>query len=160
MLKGSERDFELVHWRMLASGLAEEGTRAVFQTEQDAEDRLSAIIWPEGPHCPDCNSEKHWYIKAVDTPRNRARDVFQCADCGWQYSLRSVSRFRRTRVPLHKLLWAADALIMTFAIEARRPKQTIDKFGDTLGCSYQTARNHRLSMFNELKTVMIIIGLL
>lgn len=145
MLKGSERDFDIAHWKLLSTGLPEGGAQVGFPNEEAAEDRLSQLVWPYGPYCPKCETEKRWYIEA--------RNVFQCSDCGWQYSLRSVSRLRRTRVPLHKFLWAAEAIIATCARKDLLPQQTIHHFSRILGCSYQTARNHRLSMFNELKTV-------
>lgn len=130
---------------MLASGLPEEGAMNAFATKQDAEDRLSIFVWPEGRYCPKCASLKSWYIED--------RDVFECTDCSWQFSLKSVSVLRRSRVPLHTSLWAAEKLILSCALKHPRSRQTIENFRGIVGCSYQAARNLRISMFNELKTV-------
>lgn len=130
---------------MLSTGLPKEGMMNAFATEQDAEDRLSSIVWPEGRYCPKCASVKSWYIED--------RKLYECTDCTWQFSLKSVSKLRRSKVSLHKSLWAAERLILSCVIEQRRSQQTIQHFRGIVRCSYQAARNLRISMFNELKTV-------
>lgn len=144
MLRLSGEDLDLTHWRMLASGLPRPNISAVFPTLATAERRLATVVWPDGPYCPKCQSEDSWYIKS--------RALRECRDCKWQFSLRSVSPLRRSRIPLHRLFYAANSLIWALAKDELSPQRTIYHLQQVMGCSYVPARNQRLSMFDDLKT--------
>lgn len=147
MLRLSGDDLDVTHWRMLASGLPKQGIKKAFPTLAAAERRLATVVWPDGPYCPKCESEDLWYIKS--------RALWQCKDSECkkeQFSLRSVSPLRRSRIPLHKLFYGASSLILALAKDGLSPQRTSKHLQKVMGCNYVPARNQRLSMFADLNT--------
>jgi len=49
-----------------------------YGTEVQCEQVLEAMRWPEGFHCPRCDSTAHYVM------RDGSRKVFQCHDCRHQ----------------------------------------------------------------------------
>lgn len=51
-------------------------------SEDDARRYLESVIWPNGPACPHCGSNKSWVIK-----EGTARaGVYECSECGKQFT--------------------------------------------------------------------------
>jgi len=149
MLRLSGDDLDVTHWRMLASGLPKQGIKDAFPTLAAAERRLATVVWPDSPYCPKCQSEDSWYIKSRNL--RQCKGMYDGKKCKKQFSLRSVSPLRRSRIPLHKLFYGASTLIWTLAKEERSTQRTIDYLQQQMDCSYVPARNQRLSMFADLK---------
>src|SRR5690606_31051925 len=74
-------------------------------TEQKCSRYLASIRWPNGPICQHCGSTRK--INFIET-----RNVFWCADCKKQFSIRVGTIFEQSRLPLVKwfaAIWLATA---------------------------------------------------
>jgi len=69
----------------------------LFPTEQAAIDYLATILWPNGPICPFCKSQKH---------NVRKDSSLFCASCRKSYTIRTNTIFHRSHIPLNKWLYA------------------------------------------------------
>lgn len=65
-----------------------------FQTEEDCWNYLFMMRWPDGYHCPKCNSDKYWITE---------KRLLHCVKCDYQASITAGTIFQGTRKPL--LLW-------------------------------------------------------
>lgn len=72
--------------------------RASFGDEQQCGEHLSRQRWPEGFCCPRCAGPSRGYISA--------RQVHECARCGYQCSVTAGTIFHKTRTPLTSWFWA------------------------------------------------------
>ena len=70
----------------------------LFPDEQAAIDFLEAERWPDGAVCPRCGSSK--------TRRIAKSSYHNCKDCRKQFTVRAGSIFERSRIPLHKWMFA------------------------------------------------------
>lgn len=71
-----------------------------FVTEEQCEDYLIRLRWPDGFVCPVCSGRKAW---------RHPRGHFECSSCGRQTSVTSGTLFDRTRKPLRlwfEVIWA------------------------------------------------------
>jgi len=72
-----------------------------------SEDRCRTILeelrWPDGPHCPRCESDK--------LSRLAKRDQFDCDSCGYQFSVTAGTIFHDSHLPLRK--WFVAVYLMT-----------------------------------------------
>jgi len=75
---------------------------ATFPDEQSAINYLATILWPEGPVCPFCRSQKH---------NARADSSLFCANCRQSYTIRTNTIFHRSHIPLHKWLYAMYLIV-------------------------------------------------
>ena len=71
------------------------------------EDRCRAILeelrWPDGPHCPRCESDK--------LSRLKDRAQFDCDSCRYQFSVTAGTIFHDSHLPLRK--WFVAVYLMT-----------------------------------------------
>ncbi len=96
-----------------------------FGTDDKCRDILEELRWPDGTHCPRCDSEK---ISRVKT-----RKQFDCDSCGYQFSVLSGTIFHDTHLPLKKWFVAIYLTVESKkGISANQMKRTI-------GVSYKTA---------------------
>ena len=96
-----------------------------FDTDSECRAILENLRWPNGVRCPRCESEKVY--------RASPRKQFDCAGCGYQFSVLSGTIFHDTHLPLPK--WFIAVYLMTESkkgISANQMKRT-------LGVSYKTA---------------------
>lgn len=103
-----------------------------FQTEEAALLHLIRTRWPRGVRCVACDHDKCWLIEAKGTT-GKPRKLFQCADCGYQFSATANTLFHDSHLPLTK--WFAAISLMVEAkkgISANQVKRHI-------GLSYKTA---------------------
>ncbi|MBS4023646.1 MAG: transposase, partial [Dethiobacter sp.] len=63
-----------------------------FSSEEDCRNHLYKIRWPDGFRCPMCNHKRAYKI----TKRN----LFECAECGYQVSVTAGTVMHKTRTPL------------------------------------------------------------
>jgi transposase-like protein len=75
---------------------------AMFSDEQSAKNYLATILWPDGPVCPFCGSQKH---------NARADSSLFCANCRQSYTIRTNTIFHRSHIPLHKWLYAMYLIV-------------------------------------------------
>jgi transposase-like protein len=76
-----------------------------FADPQRCQDLLSAMRWPQGPACPQCNSLRQGYLKS--------RNVYQCKDCRKQYSAKLGTIFEDSALSLDK--WFCALWMITSA---------------------------------------------
>ncbi len=69
-----------------------------FQTESDCLNYLQELKWPTGFICPQCS---HTHAHFIQT-----RQLYQCAACQHQTSIKAGSLFHRSHLPLRKWFWA------------------------------------------------------
>ena len=75
---------------------------AMFPDEQSAINYLTTILWPTGPVCPFCGSQKH---------NARADSSLFCANCRQSYTIRTNTIFHRSHIQLHKWLYAMYLIV-------------------------------------------------
>ena len=96
-----------------------------FDTDSECRAVLENLRWPEGVHCPRCESEKVY--------RANPRKQFDCAGCGYQFSVLSGTIFHDTHLPLPK--WMVAVYLMT---ESRKGISA-NQMKRMLRVSYKTA---------------------
>ena len=96
-----------------------------FGTDDKCREVLEGLRWPDGVMCPRCDHDKVY--------RDNTRKQFDCASCGYQFSVTSGTIFHDTHLPLRK--WFVATYLMTESkkgISANQMKRTI-------GVAYKTA---------------------
>lgn len=81
-------------------------TYALMKMIPDAESArlyLEAQIWPNGPVCPDCKSERV-------TTRKRP-GLYHCNACNFDFTVRTGTVFERSKIPLDKWVYAMYLLV-------------------------------------------------
>jgi transposase-like protein len=96
-----------------------------FDEDSECRDVLEKLRWPEGVTCPRCESEKVY--------RANPRKQFDCAGCGYQFSVTSGTVFHDTHLPLPK--WFIAVYLMT---ESRKGISA-NQMKRMLKVSYKTA---------------------
>lgn len=76
----------------------------MFPDEQAAVDYLSKILWPLGPVCPYCQSDRN-------SPCKSKKHFHQCKDCRKFFTIRVGTIFERSHIPLHKWLLAMYIIV-------------------------------------------------
>src|SRR5689334_16723072 len=82
---------------------------AMFPDEESARVYLEGRIWPSGPICPACGSGEH--ISALGTCATRKPGFYRCLPCGFDFTVRTNTVMERSKVPLHKWLYAMYLLV-------------------------------------------------
>ncbi|HUF52605.1 MAG TPA: IS1595 family transposase [Dehalococcoidia bacterium] len=96
-----------------------------YGTEDKCREVLEGLRWPTGVQCPRCAHDKVY--------RDEKRSQYDCADCGYQFSVTSGTVLHDTHLPLRK--WFVAAYLMTESrkgISANQLKRMIS-------VSYKTA---------------------
>lgn len=106
-------------------------TSRIYHNEDAARKHLEAIRWPNGPTCPHCGVEsKDHYALQGEKHRPGLR---KCQDCRKQFSVTVGTVFERSKIPLHKWVYAAALLASSKkGISAHQIHRTI-------GVTYKTA---------------------
>jgi len=97
----------------------------LFGTDEQCREILVRLRWPNGIECPRCKSKSCSYIKA--------RKVFECGECNYQFSVLAGTIFNDSHLPLEK--WFMAVLLL---VEARKG-MSANQIKRTLGVSYKTA---------------------
>lgn len=96
-----------------------------FQTDDACREVLEKLRWPDGIECPRCHSK---LIRNSYT-----RDQYDCAPCGYQFSVMAGTIFHDSHLPLKKWFVAIYLMVeSTKGISANQMKRT-------LNVSYKTA---------------------
>lgn len=113
-------------------------TSKIYTDEDAARAHLEAQLWPEGPVCPHCQSQK---ATALSGKAHR-KGLYQCnnSECREQFSVTVGTVFERSKIPLHK--WVLAAHLMAASKKGMSAKQ-IERM---LGITYKSAwfMMHRL----------------
>ena len=96
-----------------------------FQDEDSCRTALEGLRWPNGVHCPRCDSAKSY--------RDSARGVFDCASCGYQFSVTAGTIFHDSHLPLRK--W----FIATYLMCESKKGMSALQMKRTLNVAYRTA---------------------
>jgi transposase-like protein len=107
-----------------------------FPNEDSARAYLEKLFWPNGPVCPRCQSGEH--VGSGTNP-------YRCKACDRQFTVRSVSIFERSHIPLHRWLWAIVLLA-----SARRKVSSV-MLANLIGVSQPAAHG----MIRKLKDIWI-----
>jgi transposase-like protein len=75
----------------------------LFPDEETARTYLEGRIWPDGPRCPDCQADR---ITARTRP-----GFYHCNGCNFDFTVRTGTIFERSKVPLHKWVYAMYLLV-------------------------------------------------
>ena len=79
----------------------------MFPDQESARDYLESRRWPDGATCPVCGRQE------CVTPRKNG--FYRCNPCKEDFTVRTGTIFERSKVPLHKWLYA-----MYFLVTARK----------------------------------------
>src|SRR5258708_5404297 len=96
-----------------------------FSDEHACRKHLTELRWPDGVKCLRCESEK------VNGPSKR--HLYECADCGYQFSVKVGTIFNDSKLPLWK--W----FVATYLICESKKGMSANQLKRTLGVSYKTA---------------------
>lgn len=75
----------------------------LFPTEESAREYLENRLWPNGPVCADCKSDRI-------TTRTRP-GFYHCNACNFDFTIRTGTVFERSKVPLNKWVYAMYLLV-------------------------------------------------
>lgn len=117
-----------------------DATSAYFHDEAAAREYLEAQRWPKGPVCVHCGgSERVYAVKANAKARVR-EGLYQCNDCGKQFTVTVGTCFEGSKVPLHKWLYA------TYLMCSSKKGVSSKQLERMLGVTYKTAwfMSHRI----------------
>lgn len=109
----------------------------IFHDADAARRFLEATRWPDGPVCPHCGTEG-------DATKMKGKahrpGVYQCNSCRQQFSVTVGTLFERSKIPLHKWLYASWMLCSS------KKGISSHQLHRTLGVTYKTAwfMTHRI----------------
>ncbi len=81
----------------------------MFPDEESARVYLEGRLWPSGPVCPACGSGES--ISTLGTCATRKPGFYRCLPCGFDFTVRTNTVMERSKVPLHKWLYAMYLLV-------------------------------------------------
>ena len=76
-----------------------------YGTEEKCIEALAELRWPNGIECPKCQAKN---IGTIET-----RNLFQCNDCDYQFSVRVGTVMQDSKLPLWKWFLAAYMMIQS-----------------------------------------------
>jgi len=119
-----------------------EELRRHFPDEESCRAFFESVIWPDGPICPHCHGDQAWKLRS---PKTRA-GLYECADCGKQFTVTTKTPFHGTKLSLWLWLQAMYSLIFS---SKGASSVYIAKW---LGISQKSA----WKMLHALRTVMVV----
>lgn len=112
-------------------------TEARFNDEDAAREHLEGIYWPRGPVCPHCGgTERNTRLNGTA----HRPGLLYCADCKSQFTVTVGTVFERSKVPLHKWVYATHLMC------ASKKGISSKQLERMLGVTYKTAwfMTHRI----------------
>jgi transposase-like protein len=122
-----------------------------FPTEDLALLHLIKTRWPQGVRCVACDHDKCWLIEAKGTT-GKPRKLFQCAECGYQFSATANTLFHDSHLPLTK--WFAAIALMAEAKKGISANQVKRHVGLTYKTAWYVCHRIREAMQEESGTVL------
>ncbi|WP_420909884.1 transposase [Achromobacter denitrificans] len=96
--------------------------------EREAEIFVAHLIWPTGPRCPFCSSERSTVLQRADSKVQ----LYKCRDCRRNYTVRRGTVFDHTHLQLSQWLEAMQVL-------ADAPSVSAGDLAQRIGVSRRTA---------------------
>jgi len=87
---------------------------------------LEGHLWPSGPVCPDCKSERI-------SERPKRPGFYHCNACNFDFTVRTGTIFERSKIPLDKWVYA-----MYLLVTARKGVSSM-QLAKEIGCTQKTA---------------------
>ena len=112
-------------------------TEARFNDDDAARAHLEAVLWPKGPVCPHCGGTER--NSRLNGTAHRA-GLLYCADCKSQFTVTVGTVFERSKVALHKWVYATHLMC------ASKKGVSSKQLERMLGVTYKTAwfMSHRI----------------
>ncbi len=104
---------------------------AMYPDEESARAYLEARIWPQGPVCPACGIQDR--ISGLGICATRKPGFYRCLACAFDFTVRTGTVMERSKVPLHKWLYA-----MYLLVTARKGISSM-QLGKEIGVTQKTA---------------------
>ena len=105
-------------------------TEARFNDEDAAREHLESVYWPNGPVCPHCGgTERNTRLHGTA----HRPGLLYCADCKSQFTVTVGTVFERSKVPLHKWVYATHLMC------ASKKGISAKQLERMLGVTYKTA---------------------
>lgn len=79
----------------------------IFADSTAAREYLESLLWPNGPVCPHCASERATKLKGKSTRPG----VYWCNDCQKPFSVTVGTVYERSHIPLNKWLYATHLMM-------------------------------------------------
>ncbi len=99
-----------------------------YDTDSECRTALEQLRWPDGVRCPRCEGEKVYRAE-----HQRARQQFDCASCGYQFSVTAGTIFHDSKLGLPR--W----FVATYLMCESKKGISANQMKRTLGVSYKTA---------------------
>jgi transposase-like protein len=82
-----------------------------FPDEEAARLYLESRLWPDGPVCPECKSKDRITARGGKYAEQNGSGYYLCNNCVLAFTVRTGTIFERSKVPLHKWLYAMYLLV-------------------------------------------------
>ncbi len=114
-----------------------------FNTEERCIKHLERIRWPEGLRCIRCDSERVMNFTA-EGKTGKARNLYECVDCRYQYSVTTGTVFHDTHLPLTK--WFLAIYLICSAKKGISAKELQRQLATSYKTAWYMAHRIRLAM--------------
>ncbi|MCA1849707.1 MAG: IS1595 family transposase, partial [Acidobacteria bacterium] len=114
-----------------------------FNTEERCIKHLERIRWPEGLRCIRCDSERVMNFTATGKT-GKERNLYECVDCRYQYSVTTGTVFHDTHLPLTK--WFLAIYLICSAKKGISAKELQRQLATSYKTAWYMAHRVRLAM--------------
>jgi transposase-like protein len=114
-----------------------------FGTEEKCIKHLERIRWPEALCCIRCNSERVMNFEGTGKT-GKARNLYECVDCRYQYSVTTGTIFHDTHLPLTK--WFLAIYMICSAKKGISAKELQRQLSTSYKTAWYMAHRIRLAM--------------
>jgi len=114
-----------------------------FNTEEKCINHLEGIRWPEGLKCIRCNSSRVMNFEATGKT-GKERNLYECVDCRYQYSVTTGTIFHDTHLPLTK--WFIGIYLICSAKKGISAKELQRQLSTSYKTAWYMAHRIRLAM--------------
>jgi transposase-like protein len=114
-----------------------------FGTEERCIKHLEAIRWPEGLRCIRCKSARVMNFEGTGKT-GKARNLYECVDCRYQYSVTTGTIFHDTHLPLTK--WFLAIYMICSAKKGVSAKELQRQLSTSYKTAWYMAHRIRLAM--------------
>jgi transposase-like protein len=114
-----------------------------FNTEERCIKHFEQIRWPEGLRCVRCNSARVMNFEATGKT-GKARNLYECVDCRYQYSVTTGTIFHDTHLPLTK--WFLAIYLICSAKKGISAKELQRQLQTSYKTAWYMAHRIRLAM--------------
>lgn len=122
-----------------------------FPNEDAALLHLIRVRWPHGVRCIACDHDKCWLVESKGKT-GKPRRLFQCAECGLQFSATAGTLFHDSHLPLTK--WFAAIALMTEAKKGVSAMQVQRHIGMTYKTAWYLCQRIREAMQEPADSVL------